>query len=418
MPLAVSCTLLRVPRVLPMIERGVARETGQPRAAADAARLLGFTDVAPQAQAAVHIRATRIDAADYVMWGASFADLAARADAAHPFFSPARIAAVRQTAADEDLVIIAAHDHAAVPARLVGIWAFRLMRDAWSFGLRVLQTPVVPVYDCNASPLLDKDCARSALAAIFAQLRTCRGLPRTIRAASWPEQLNELAPDNVTIASHETWARAMMRAEPGDEFDGWLCAAMGRGLKKRRAQERALARMGEVCFRSYRRAEAVRAFEDFLVLEASGWKGKSGTALAQLPIDAAQMRGVVSSMALVDQVAIDAITLDGRPVAMGLLVEAGNQTVFWKTAFDEQLSRHSPGVLLDMAVSSRLFKDGRPALDSGMMEFTNPDTQIWPGRMRLSRATITTGAGAAGVLVRCGNVLRYHLRLLKRRLTT
>ncbi len=392
---------------------GADQHQGQREDQQDAAHLLGFRDVAP-AKAASAIVVQRVPASAYGNWGAAFADLCKRADVANPFMSPASVKAARVLNADDDLVVLSARNETMPGRPLIGIWVLRRMRDLWSLGIEVLQTPAVPKYECHSAPVLDRDHADMALAALVRHIQDSDGLPHVIRATSWPVVLNGVLPPHVRTTLAEQWQRAVLCVDAAPDGEDHLRASMGSAYKKRTAQERALHRAGCVEIVSLRGADAVAAFADFLKLEQAGWKGKAGTALADLAHEAAYMRASIEAFAKADQLSVDVIRLDGAPVAMGLVVEAGNSSIFWKTAFDERFSRFSPGVLLDMAVTRRLFREGRPMLDSGMMEFTDPDTQIWSGRMQLARASLDLGSGASGWLVRLGKIMRHRLRLLQR----
>lgn len=380
----------------------------------DAAHLLGFRDVAPAGTVA-SIIVQRVPVPAYCNWGAAFAELCARADAANPFMSPAAVKAARVVTGDDDLVVLSARDETAQGRRLIGLWVLRRTRDMWSLGVEVLQTPAVPKYECHSAPVLDRDHADMALAALVGHLRNEGDLPRIIRATSWPVALNKALPPAVHATLAEQWQRAVLSADVAADCENQLKASMGSAYKKRMAQERALHRAGEVEIVSLRKAHAVAAFPEFLKLEQAGWKGRAGSALADLPREAAYMRGNIEAFADADQLSIDVIRLDGSAIAMGLVVEAGSSSTFWKTAFDERFSRFSPGILLDMAVTRRLFSEGRPLLDSGMMEFTDPGTQIWAGRTVLTRVNLDLGSGASGWLARSGMVMRHRLRLLQRR---
>ncbi len=380
----------------------------------DAANLLGFRDVAT-VRSAEAIEVQRVPAAAYSDWGAAFGSLAARADSPNPFMSPASVKAARLFVRDDDLVVLAARSADALGRPLIGVWVLRRMRDLWSLGVEVLQTPLTPKYDCQSAPVLDREHAEAALDALMRHLRSLPGLPRLIRATSWPVALAKGLPSGVRVTFAERWSRAILCGDASMCGEEQLKAGMGGSYKKRLAQERALHRAGHVDVASLRKADAVAAFADFVALEHSGWKGKAGTSLAHLPSDAAYMRATIEAHAADDRLSVDVIRLDGVPVAIGLVVEAGEGSVFWKTAFDERFSRFSPGVLLDMAVTRRLFREGKPMLDSGMMEFTDPGQQIWAGRAPLARATIDLGSGALGWLAGLGLRTRHRLRLLRHR---
>lgn len=360
---------------------------------------------------------SRIAAADYVTWTAPFEALSAMSAAPNPFLSPAVVAAVRAFVPDDDVIILAAHAPQEGELRCVGLWCLRRIREIWTLGLPVLQAPLKPDFEPLSHPLLATGYERVVLAALLGFIEREPSLPGVVRVHSLPAAMVPLLPGHVTLSFAERWQRAVLSGAggPQDSAEQVLKAAMGSSYKKRQAQERALARLGAVSHATLRGREAVAAVEAFIALEARGWKGRKGSALANHPHDAAYVRGVVSGLAQDNRIAVDMICLDGEPVAIGLLPEAAGLTVFWKTAFDERHSRHSPGVLLDMAVTRRLLAEGRPVLDSGMMEFTDPDGQIWPGRLDLCRAALDIRHGLDGRALRAGKQVRFALRRLKAR---
>lgn len=398
------------------------RETaGNPRTrpigagtAGEVGRLLGFLEPAERAGSG-WLNVSRVPAASYVRWSAAFEALSARAARPNPFMSPAAVAAARKLHPDERIVVLAARMGADEAAPLAGVWCLVETRDAWTLGTPVLQTPLVPKFEPLSSPVLDGGRAGATLSALLGAIDRDRSLPKVIRATAWPADLDPLVPGGVRYA--ECWSRAMLQPSDRGEAEAYLKSALGSAYKKRTGQERAIARLGRFAHLSLRGAEALAGFGSFLVLEASGWKGRAGTALAQSPADTAYVREMLAGLAAADRLAVDMLTLDGAPVAVGLLPEAGAASLFWKTAYDERLARHSPGVLLDLAVTRRLFAEGRPRLDSGMTEFTDPDSQPWSERLALGRATLATRPTAAAVLARLGQNARHGARLLARRLS-
>jgi hypothetical protein len=372
----------------------------------------------PAAGDAGTIVVSRLAAADYVAWTAPFEALNAESAAPNPFLSPAVVAATRAFAPDDEIVILAAHAQQEGQRRCVGLWCLRLVREIWTLWLPVLQAPLKPDFEPLSHPLLARGSEREVLAALLGFIERERHLPGVVRVHSLPAAMIPLLPAHVAVSFAERWQRAVFsRAEGQPECpEQALKAMMGSSCKKRLAQERALARLGMVSHASLRGQDALAAVEAFIALEASGWKGRKGSALASHPHDAAYVRHVVQGLAQADRIAVDMICLDGEPVAIGLLPEAAGLSLFWKTAFDERHGRHSPGVLLDMAVTRRLLAEGRPALDSGMMEFTDPDGQIWPGRLDLCRAALDIRHGLDGRVLRAGKQARFALRRLKARL--
>jgi hypothetical protein len=355
------------------------------------------------------IRVARVAAADYAGWDAAFEHLAKRDPSANPFMAPAIVAARRGRIGDDAIVVLAAWREGSAspqldPSALVGLWVLRRRRDLWSGGLSVLQAPLEPRHDADASPVLDRDHAAAAMEAL---LKAAFALSPVIRASAWPDDRNALLPNMVSCRMAERWTRAVLDrgAAPGlmDQPR----------VRKRLKQERALAKQGVLEAHCLRGSDAARGVDTFLALEAGGWKGQAGTALAKRGDDRADLLAVFDAFAARDRLAVDVLTLDGRPIAAGVQIEAGAGQVFWRTAYDEALARHSPGMLLDLAVTRRVIAAGRPMLDSGMGPFTRPDSQIWPGRRVFAVATLFRHASMAGRVVALLAAARAALRGLK-----
>jgi CelD/BcsL family acetyltransferase involved in cellulose biosynthesis len=366
-----------------------------------------------EAGVATTIRVERVRAAAYAAWGEAFDNLARRDPAANPFMAPAMVTARRGRIPDDDIVVLAAwresggwcdstagHD-------LVGLWLLARRRDAWSGFLPTLQTPLAPRHDASSAPVLDAAYAQAALTALVDAAFTMPGLPRMIRASAWPEALNALLPPHVSIATAERWSRSVLTPDAAQTL--WEQPK----VRKRLKQERGLQRAGQLDHLILRGGQAQRGITIFLALEASGWKGAAGTALARHEADRADLEAVFEAFAAADRLCVDVLTLDGAPIAAGVQLEAGEGQLFWRTAYDERHARHSPGVMLDLAVTRRILQAGRPALDSGMGPFTNPDSQIWPGRRQLCAATLSPEGHRSAGIVAAGGRLRLALRRWK-----
>src|SRR5690606_30757952 len=91
--------------------------------------------------------------------------------------------------------------------------------------------------------------------------------------------------------------RALLRSELGaDEY--YEASLSGKKRKELRRQHNRLAEEGELAFeRRGDRDRVDRWVEDFLALEAKGWKGKAGSALASDPATAALFAGTITEAA-------------------------------------------------------------------------------------------------------------------------
>lgn len=122
--------------------------------------------------------------------------------------------------------------------------------------------------------------------------------------------------------------------------------------------KRRLKEKGELSYQVARNTEEVReAFEEFLLLEANGWKGRSRTAMVIDRFRAAFAREAVNDLADLDMTRVHSLTLNGRTIAsLVVFIEAG-MAYTWKTAFDENLAPFSPGNLLMIEATKQHLDD-------------------------------------------------------------
>jgi hypothetical protein len=153
---------------------------------------------------------------------------------------------------------------------------------------------------------------------------------------------------------------------PGD-LEAHLARLKSRTRAKIRRHERELRKLGQLHFISAtsgsRLAEAVEAF---IALEASGWKGRQGTAFASDPRALAFARQALSSARGAPGVRVDYLTLDGKPIGACLHLNARGYSATFKTAHDEAFAKHAPGVLaMVFSLQSLLGEPWTECLDSG-----------------------------------------------------
>ncbi|KMS57058.1 GNAT family N-acetyltransferase [Sphingobium cupriresistens] len=143
--------------------------------------------------------------------------------------------------------------------------------------------------------------------------------------------------------------RAMLRSDlTGDAY--WETQIRSKKRKELRRLQKRLAEMGAVETRQLTDgAELARWCGDFLALEASGWKGQEGTALACKPADAAFFRAACAAAFDAGRLHMLRIDLDDRAIAMLVNFRHGEGAFSFKIAFDETLGRFSPGVLIEIA---------------------------------------------------------------------
>jgi len=170
-----------------------------------------------------------------------------------------------------------------------------------------------------------------------------------------------------------------------------------RRRKEYARQLRRLADIGEVKFiAAIARGDVEARFEQFMALEAKGWKGHRGSALTSQATTRDFARAVVSARAAAGQVRIDAIELGGRPIAMVVSFAAGATAWTWKIAYDEEWSRFSPGAQLMLDVVGAIFSDATiTAIDSCAAADHPLIDHIWSGRLAMGTIVIGPPGGSA-----------------------
>lgn len=123
-------------------------------------------------------------------------------------------------------------------------------------------------------------------------------------------------------------------------------------MREMRRQWGHLEKLGRVSYEVARQPQDIRLrMEEFLLLEASGWKGKKRTAMLSDRLRAAFAREAVNNLAEIDAARIHTIDLDGKAIASMIVLLMNGDAYTWKTAFNEEYSRYSPGKILTAQIT-------------------------------------------------------------------
>jgi len=240
--------------------------------------------------------------------------------------------------------------------------------------VRGLVRLVAPANDhsCRVEWALGPD-ASAAAGAIWAHLRD---------RVTWDALLlRDLARDGPTSTLLEPLARADRHLTGRWESQRSPYLALGgdgaeartspkfRSNLRRRAKR--LAEMGPVALeREDGSPELDRALGEFFALEAAGWKGAVGTAIARDPRLLRFYTRIAREAAARGALAMRALTLGGRPIAIHLGLVHRGVYLLPKTAYDERLGSVSPGQLLHREVVAECEARGLSELD-----FLGPDME-------------------------------------------
>jgi CelD/BcsL family acetyltransferase involved in cellulose biosynthesis len=96
-------------------------------------------------------------------------------------------------------------------------------------------------------------------------------------------------------------------------------------------------------------------------VEASGWKGASGTAIISDPRTETFYREVASSFAERDELRLSRVVLDGHWAAFDLCVLYRRRLYLLKTGYDERFRRLAPGLVMRLSTIERCFELGLEA---------------------------------------------------------
>lgn len=136
-----------------------------------------------------------------------------------------------------------------------------------------------------------------------------------------------------------------------------------------RRRLRKLSEAGAVAYRRVDGGEEVDAYLDhFVALEAAGWKGERGSAIARDARTLSFYRALARAGAREGWLALRALELDGRPVAMHFGLRYRGVYALPKPTYDEALGACSPGQLLLREVLAECEAAGLAELD-----FLGPD---------------------------------------------
>lgn len=196
---------------------------------------------------------------------------------------------------------------------------------------------------------------------------------------------------SVTVGEHE---RAMLASDlsPAEYLAGGLSK---KHLKELRRKRRRLEECGKLTFERRSDADGIDEWvAEFLALEAAGWKGSSGSALASDPDTAAFSAEALKRAARSGRLERATLRLDGKPIAMLSSFVCPPGRFGFKTAFDERYSTYSPGMQLQIDCLDILEQSEIEWSDSCAAEGHPMIDRLWTERRKLVTRNIAIGGSA------------------------
>lgn len=162
--------------------------------------------------------------------------------------------------------------------------------------------------------------------------------------------------------------------------------------KKRKEIGRLQSRLAETGSVAFSRVSDLGDLESwidtFLALEASGWKGRDGAALANDSHTEGFVRNALRGAFTAGRLEIIRLAIDDRVIAMLINFLTAPGSFSFKIAFDEDYARFSPGVLIQLENLKILETPGIDWMDSCAVEDHPMINSLWAERREIVRISV------------------------------
>ena len=269
------------------------------------------------------------------------------------------------------------------------------------------------------TPLLRSGYARESLIAFFDWVDTeahgCPLLELKFIAGDGPfyhlliDYFDEFRKPNYV----SNFTRAFFR--PAADAETYFRGAVSRVRRKEMKRvERRLSETGRLEYLTLNQDGDLMAWiDEFLRVEATGWKGQAGRATASNELEREFFVTAATEAFRRGQLMMLSLHYEGRSIAHKCNFLAGHGSFAYKIAFDEEYARYSPGVLLEMENINQLHQSSEI---TWMDSCADPDrfmiNQLWSARRTISTLVVGTGKAPGDLIVAAIPMLRWLKRKL------
>jgi len=274
------------------------------------------------------------------------------------FFSARLLAPAMPRVEDKQVRLALIRDEQGERSRMRLLMPFTVEKPGFSMGASIIRTWANP-FGPLGTPLLDaEDAAETidnlleALAQRSARLPSVLVLPDIRLNGPFAQLAKAVAIGrNLPVAVTDPFQRPMLESlQDGETY--LKHAVSPHHFREMRRLWRNLGTKGTLTYSVARQPEEVRLrMEQFLLLEAKGWKGRRRSALINDRYRSAFAREAVANLSEVDAVRIHTIDFEGEAIASLVVFIMAGEAYTWKTAYDERLAQYSPGKLLMMKLT-------------------------------------------------------------------
>ena len=331
---------------------------------------------------------------------AAWRRLADSAAEPNPFFDPLFVpAAVSALAAPEVRLLVAERGGkwiGVMPLEIRRVARLPLLAATWRHPYSFLGTPLADAEEVEelADALVDSLGRREHFRALLFRDASAGPVLEAILAAAHSSP-------RIRPVFERDFERGVYRGRPQGEGLSWLNSKRRSNLRRQRRQLE--EQVGEIEVAD--RPDTEDAMAAFLRLEASGWKGKGGTALASDSGSTSLFRTLCAGFGADGRLRFRSLEAAGRPIAMSCEITAGDTLFGFKSAYGEGLSKYSPG--LQLYVENFAAFDDAPSwqlFDSCADPNNTTINSLWPDRRAMKTVALARrgieGSGLARLLER------------------
>jgi CelD/BcsL family acetyltransferase involved in cellulose biosynthesis len=291
-------------------------------------------------------------------------------------------------------------------AELCGLFPFQLASRYKGLPIRALDSWRNP-HGLLGTPLIARDRGRECFSALFRWLRGQR-IATLVQFSYVPAggPVHQALIDALNTGRHasrlaDIYSRGLLcRDENADAYINSALSVQSR--QKLRRSEKRLHEQGRVTHRVLKPGDDVQVWiDDFLRVEASGWKGARGSALSCTETNRRFINEAFTTAFKRGRLVMVGIDVGGLPIARYSGFVAGEGSFAFKTAYDENFRRFAPGLLaeLDMIRAFHALPGVR-WMDSITGPSNSTIDRLWKHRLLVQQLAVAVGArGEFAVLV-------------------
>jgi CelD/BcsL family acetyltransferase involved in cellulose biosynthesis len=225
----------------------------------------------------------------------------------------------------------------------------------------------------------------------------------------------DAAADGYPVSRVRSWQSLHVDFKDLQGETPWMEGTRPKFRSNLRRTRRQLEEQGKVTTRRFDKVDS-QILEKFYQLEASGWKGQQGTAIACDPKTRQFYDDVAQDSANAGILSLDFLELEGKPIAAHLAFQFHGRYCLAKAAYDESYQRYGPGQLL---VHDTLSQSGERGIHE--LDFVGPatwDESRWAAERRTHFQILIFRKSWYGLLLhRVRTMARRAFRFVMRRRT-